>query len=180
MQTLSWEGDHLRLLDQTLLPVEERYLDLHDEHEVAEAICSMRVRGAPALGCAAAYGLALAARRHETKSPEGFRTALQSACAELIATRPTAVNIAWAVTRMQSAINGIVDPEEAAIRLLDEACAIQDEDLRSNREMGRLGAELLPQRGHRADALQRGRAGAPGLWHGARRHAGGGRGGQAD
>jgi methylthioribose-1-phosphate isomerase len=143
MQTLSWETDHLQLLDQTLLPIEERYLNLFDEHQVAEAICSMRIRGAPALGCAAAYGFALAALRHRADKPADFRLALRAACAELVATRPTAVNIAWALKRMEASAAVIEDPRLAADRLLAEAKAIQDEDLSSNREMGRLGAALL-------------------------------------
>src|SRR5689334_17832887 len=97
MLTLAWEKDHLRLLDQTRLPTEEVYLDLHHYGEVAEAIRSMRVRGAPALGCAAAYGLALAALELQGAPDGEFQTRLAEAGAVLVQTRPTAVNIAWAV-----------------------------------------------------------------------------------
>src|SRR4051794_31232071 len=110
MQTLAWKGTELRLLDQTLLPGREVYLDLADYRQVAEAIRSMRVRGAPALGCAAAYGVALAAMTLVDRSPEEFRSDLALACAELVDTRPTAVNIAWAIRRMRHTIDGVADP----------------------------------------------------------------------
>jgi methylthioribose-1-phosphate isomerase len=157
MQTLAWQTDHLRLIDQTRLPAEEVYLDLYNEHEVAEAIRSMRVRGAPALGCAAAYGLALAALRNREEDADEFAAAVRSASAELIATRPTAVNIAWAMGRMRAVIEHVSNPNQAADRLLEEACAIQDEDLRSNQSMGRFGAALL---GDEATVLTHCNAGA--------------------
>jgi methylthioribose-1-phosphate isomerase len=144
MQTLAWQNDHLRLLDQTRLPIEEVYLDLDDYRDVAEAIRSMRVRGAPALGCAAAYGIALAALELREADQADFQNGLEKAAAELIGTRPTAVNIAWAVRRVRGVSAGIADPGAATDRLVAEAVAIQDEDLRNNREMGRVGAELLP------------------------------------
>jgi len=145
MHTLAWQGDHLSLLDQTQLPGKEVYLDLRDYREVADAIRSMRVRGAPALGCAAAYGVALAATALRMEPAERFRAGLEDSCRELVATRPTAVNIAWAVHRMQAAIAGVAEPRAAVDRLIAEALAIQDEDVRGNREMGRLGAALLPE-----------------------------------
>ncbi len=143
METLAWDRDCLRLLDQTRLPVEEIYLRLTGYRQVAEAIKSMRIRGAPALGCAAAYAVALAAMEFETLPSQQFFPQLATACVELIATRPTAVNIAWAVRRQREAIAGISDPGRATERLLEEAQAIQDEDVRSNRAMGRLGAQLV-------------------------------------
>jgi methylthioribose-1-phosphate isomerase len=144
LKTLAWQDDRLRLLDQTRLPLEETYLDIDDYRDVAEAIRSMRVRGAPALGCAAAYGMALAAMELREAPRLEFQTGMHRAATELIATRPTAVNIAWAVARVRKAIEGIEEPRAAAERLVREAIAIQDEDLRNNREMGRLGAQLLP------------------------------------
>ncbi len=144
MHTLAWHGDHLSLLDQTRLPSEEVYVDLRNSGEVADAIRSMRVRGAPALGCAAAYGVALAALALLDGPAVAFQPGLDQACAELVATRPTAVNIAWAVRRMRAAIAGLPEPRVIAQRLIAEALAIQDEDTRANRNMGRLGAALLP------------------------------------
>jgi methylthioribose-1-phosphate isomerase len=144
MQTLAWQNGRLRLLDQTRLPVEEVHLEISDYRDVAEAIRSMRVRGAPALGCAAAYGMALAALELRKANRSDFQAGLEIAAAELVSTRPTAVNIAWAVRRVRGAIAGITDQSEATDRLVAEAVAIQDEDLRNNREMGRVGAVLLP------------------------------------
>jgi methylthioribose-1-phosphate isomerase len=144
VETLAWDCDHLRLLDQTRLPAEETYLSLYDHEQVADAIRTMRVRGAPAIGCAAAYGVALAAAKLRGASSADFLAGVEEACVELIATRPTAVNLAWAVRRMRGVLADVSDPELAAVRLLQEAQTIQEEDVRSNRAMGRLGAALLP------------------------------------
>jgi methylthioribose-1-phosphate isomerase len=145
MYTLDWRDDHLSLLDQTRLPREEIYLDIYSCEGVADAIRSMRVRGAPALGCAAAYGVALAALAARDAGPAEFRRAIDRAATDLITTRPTAVNIAWAVHRMQVAIADITDPNSAVTRLIEEARVIQEEDVRANHDMGRLGAALLPE-----------------------------------
>jgi methylthioribose-1-phosphate isomerase len=144
MQTLSWESGHLYLLDQTRLPLDEIYVEIGCYREVAEAIRLMRVRGAPALGCVAAYGMVLAAQEFQGCSGPEFLARLNIAADELIATRPTAVNIAWAVRRMQAVIADVRDPADALDRLQLEATEIQEEDVRNNREMGRLGAALLP------------------------------------
>ena len=124
--------DEVRLLDQRLLPGEETWLELTTADEVAEAIRTLAVRGAPAIGVAAAYGLAVEARRGAT--PERMRAA-----AELLArARPTAVNLEWAVRRMAHRIG------EPAAAVLAEAHAIRDEDEASCRRIGALGAPLLP------------------------------------
>jgi len=124
--------DEVRLLDQRLLPDEETWLALTTAEEVAEAIRTLAVRGAPAIGVAAAYGLAVEARRGAT--PERMRVA-----AELLArARPTAVNLEWAVRRMARRIG------EPAPAVLAEAHAIRDEDEASCRRIGALGAPLLP------------------------------------
>jgi methylthioribose-1-phosphate isomerase len=147
MQTLAWNDDHLLLLDQTLLPGREEYLALRDYRQVAEAIRSMRIRGAPALGCAAAYGVALAAIEFRGADIGAFRAGLSKAGDALIATRPTAVNIAWGVRRMLAVASGIASPLKAAERLLAEAIAIQEEDVQSNRALGAHGAPLIPDGG---------------------------------
>jgi methylthioribose-1-phosphate isomerase len=124
--------DEVRLLDQRLLPGEEAWLALTSADEVAGAIRTLAVRGAPAIGVAAAYGLAVEARRGA--SPERLRTA-----AELLArARPTAVNLEWAVRRMSRRIG------EPAGAVLAEAHAIRDEDEAACRRIGALGAPLLP------------------------------------
>ncbi|MEI6224756.1 MAG: S-methyl-5-thioribose-1-phosphate isomerase [Deltaproteobacteria bacterium] len=124
--------DEVRLLDQRLLPSEETWLALVTADEVAEAIRTLAVRGAPAIGVAAAYGLAVEARRGA--SPARLREA-----AELLArARPTAVNLEWAVRRMARRI------DEPAAAILAEAHAIRDEDEAACRRIGALGAPLLP------------------------------------
>lgn len=143
MLTLAWQDDHLCLLDQTRLPREEIYLQLTDYRQVVEAIRSMRIRGAPAIGCAAAYGVALAARALYDCDRTGFREGLDAACSELIATRPTAVNLTWAIERMRRVAAGEPEPRAAAALLLAEAIAIQEEDVAANRAMGRHGAPLI-------------------------------------
>jgi methylthioribose-1-phosphate isomerase len=138
IRAVLWQGDHLRLLDQRLLPREETYVDCITPEDVAQAIRDLVVRGAPAIGIAAAWGVVLAARR----DPDG----LEAALAHLRASRPTAVNLMWALERMQRAIARGADVDT----LEREAQAIQDEDLAANRRMGELGASLL---GHDAGVL---------------------------
>lgn len=138
-----WEEDHVVLLDQTRLPWEERWLCLRRWEEVAEAIRTMKVRGAPAIGIAAAYGLVLAALR-----PKPGRTPaeeLREAREGLGKTRPTAVNLFWALERMSRTLQGCDIEEELPERLLSEAKRIHEEDIAANLRMGELGAELLPE-----------------------------------
>ncbi|MEO8671178.1 MAG: S-methyl-5-thioribose-1-phosphate isomerase, partial [Tahibacter sp.] len=131
VRAVHWHGDYLRLLDQRRLPFEEVYVDCRTSTEVAQAIKDLVVRGAPAIGIAAAWGVVLAARQHPGQ--------LASALTELRAARPTAVNLMWALDRMQR-----VCREGAEIaRLEREAAAIQREDLAANRHMGELGAALI-------------------------------------
>jgi methylthioribose-1-phosphate isomerase len=126
-----WRGDRLRLLDQRLLPREETYVDCRTSDEVAQAIRDLVVRGAPAIGIAAAWGVVLAARQD--------RAGLAAALARLRAARPTAVNLMWALDRMQRVAARGADADALAA----EAQAIQDEDLAANRRMGELGAALI-------------------------------------
>lgn len=132
IRAVQWQGDHLRLLDQRLLPQEERWIDCTDSAQVTQAIKDLAVRGAPAIGIAAAWGVVLAARKGE---------ALDVALATLRAARPTAVNLMWALDRMKARITAGAD----AAGLEREAQAIQDEDLAANRHMGELGAALIAQ-----------------------------------
>jgi methylthioribose-1-phosphate isomerase len=131
IRAVLWRDDHLRLLDQRLLPREESYVDCRTSDDVARAIRDLVVRGAPAIGIAAAWGVALAAQR----DPAG----LDAALAHLRAARPTAVNLMWALDRMQRAIARGADADALAA----EAQAIQDEDLAANRRMGESGAALI-------------------------------------
>ncbi|MGH8444450.1 MAG: S-methyl-5-thioribose-1-phosphate isomerase [Solimonas sp.] len=126
-----WAGDHLRLLDQRVLPNELRYLRCETEGDVAEAIHGMAVRGAPAIGIAAAYGLVLALRAD--------RDGLERAFQVLADSRPTAVNLRWALERMRSL--WLASPDLAALEA--EAVRIHDEDLAQNLKMGEFGAALI-------------------------------------
>jgi len=141
-----WADDALVLLDQTRLPVEEverRYARWED---VADAIRTLVVRGAPAIGVAAAYGVALAARASRATTFDGLLADLETAGKGLAATRPTAVNLFWALERVQRvarAARALPLPEVRA-RLLAEAHAIRAEDIAANRAMGAHGAALVP------------------------------------
>ncbi len=149
-RTIWWQDDHPALTDQTRLPFEEVVLHCHSTGEMAEAITSLRVRGAPAIGVAAAYGVAHAAQTAALtySSPaqhDAFRQTVLDACTQLAATRPTAVNLFWAIERMRGLL-GAMDAQDAptvAAALLDEAHAIAREDAAACRRMGELGAELI-------------------------------------
>jgi methylthioribose-1-phosphate isomerase len=133
VEPIVWTGERLRLLDQRLLPHEERYVDCADAHEVAAAIRGMAVRGAPAIGIAAAYGLALAAQRGDD-----YGQAEQV----LAASRPTAVNLHWAIERMR----GVKSRGADATGMVAEACAIHAADIAQNHRMAELGVALLPEK----------------------------------
>ena len=130
IRAVQWRGDHLHLLDQRLLPGTEQWIECRDASAVTTAIRDLAVRGAPAIGITAAWGVVLAARQGAS---------LDQALAMLRAARPTAVNLMWALDRMKAAIARGAD----ATALEREAQAIQDEDLAANRTMGALGAALL-------------------------------------
>jgi methylthioribose-1-phosphate isomerase len=143
--TLRWRDDLLELLDQRALPERQVYATFDSARAVAEAIRDMVVRGAPAIGCAAAYGIALEARRLHDAPGEAFHEGLAQAFALLRASRPTAVNLGWALDRMQAQIarSSAHPPRNCAALLLAEAHAITREDVDLNRAMGRHGAALL-------------------------------------
>jgi methylthioribose-1-phosphate isomerase len=143
INTLEWTGDTLLLLNQRVLPLRESVTRITDLSGLAHAIKTMVVRGAPAIGVAAAFGLVLAvqnANRRRLPWREEFRKAAE----ELRSTRPTAVNLFWAIERMRKAAMRLPDePEGAAYHLEKEAIAIRDEDVAANRRMGAHGAKLL-------------------------------------
>ncbi len=144
-RTLTWDGHALLVLDQTALPAEERLVRCQSASEVAEAIRSMQVRGAPAIGAAAAYGLVLAAREARASDRPMWLARLQDAAASLLATRPTAVNLRWAMERMLAVPARFLQASVAELQdaLLAEANAIADEDVRTNRAIGEHGAALI-------------------------------------
>jgi len=144
--TLRFEQGRLALIDQRLLPQAFEYRYCDSAQSVAEAIRNMVVRGAPAIGCAAAYGVALEAQRQSGQPREAFQRALGVGFELLAASRPTAVNLGWALQRMRQKLAALSElPNDAiAAGLLTEAQAIQLEDLALNRRMGALGAKLVP------------------------------------
>jgi methylthioribose-1-phosphate isomerase len=146
VDTLRWDGERLVLIDQRLLPHAIEYRHYDSAEGVAEAIRAMVVRGAPAIGCAAAYGLALEARRHTDEPSAQFLSALSTAAARLAGSRPTAVNLAWALDRMGRCLDRVrtLPPAAVAAALAEEAKAIHAEDVAINRRMGALGAALVP------------------------------------
>lgn len=141
VRPIRWTGVALELLDQRKLPFVVEYLSCHSSDEVAAAIQALAVRGAPAIGIAAAWGVVLAAREIEATDAGQAAQALESAMQRLNAARPTAVNLAWALARMRAALlRAKVGWREA---LEAEARAIETEDLAANRHMGALGAALI-------------------------------------
>ncbi len=145
IRAIRWENGALHLLDQRLLPAREAYLRLDEERAVAQAITDMVVRGAPAIGIAAAFAMALAARRLAGRGD--WREALGEAASHLRQARPTAVNLAWATDRQLSLARTLDRAEAAADALLEAAQALLEEDIAGNRRMGRFGAAILPDRG---------------------------------
>ena len=104
--TVEWKDNQVRILDQSVLPKDVRFLDCTDYNDVAEAIRELKVRGAPAIGVTAALGIALGARQYTQQDFEGFHRHMDEVCAVLSATRPTAVNLFWAVDRMKRVFTG--------------------------------------------------------------------------
>ncbi len=148
-QAVSWCGDttgYLRLIDQTRLPGELVHLDCHGVATLFEAIRSLRVRGAPAIGVAAAYGVCLAAQQATVSSSAAFSSDIEQAIEYLATSRPTAVNLFFALDRQRCALQSLganVVPEVVRQRLLDEARAIHEQDRQMCRAIGQHGAELL-------------------------------------
>jgi methylthioribose-1-phosphate isomerase len=141
-----WDGARLLLLDQTQLPMREVERACATWQDVADAIRVLAVRGAPAIGVAAAFGVALAARQSRARDFDALVADLEGAIKGLAATRPTAVNLFWALDRMRRAALAARDRPLDAVRahLADEARAILDEDLAGNRAIGAHGASLVP------------------------------------
>jgi len=141
VSAIEWSDKGLRLLDQRRLPVEETWLTLEHSDQVANAIRDMVVRGAPAIGITAAYGVVLAARDALGASGAGGIEALRDAMQRLGESRPTAVNLRWALQRMGAILDANTSDPIAA--LLQEARTIHDNDIKANKCMGTLGAELI-------------------------------------
>jgi methylthioribose-1-phosphate isomerase len=147
IKTVEWTNEGIRMLDQRLLPSEEKYLMLRSYEEVAEAIKKMVVRGAPAIGVSAAMGLALGASQSVGTSVADLEDDFSYMCQVMSETRPTAVNLFWAIERMRERFrrekSKTADAEKIKGSLVEEALSIFREDIEANRALGRFGAELI-------------------------------------
>lgn len=141
IRPIVWQDDHLELLDQRVLPADYKFISYNDVRAVADAIRNMVVRGAPAIGITAAYGIVLAARQRYKEGPDNWLSAIQADFDTLAASRPTAINLFWAIDRMKRCCANITGDPEAV--LLQEAHAILEEDIAANHRMGELGASLI-------------------------------------
>jgi methylthioribose-1-phosphate isomerase len=149
--TLTWTPEGVRFIDQTRLPLEESYVLATTYEQVAEVIVTMVVRGAPAIGVSAAYGVALGALRSTAANPLEFAPEFERICARLAGTRPTAVNLFWAIDRMKRSFTRLTAAGaglgEIREKLLAEAHAMYEEDIAACKTMGAYGGALLPAEG---------------------------------
>jgi methylthioribose-1-phosphate isomerase len=149
LPTIEWQSDTVVMVDQRKLPSREVYVKCRTAGEVARAIKTMVIRGAPAIGVAAAMGIALGMRKSKAQGTKHFAVELNKLSDVMAATRPTAVNLFWAIDRMKRALAAGVEAGESVDelkgRLEREANAIHDEDLAACRAMGRWGAEVVPE-----------------------------------
>jgi methylthioribose-1-phosphate isomerase len=148
--SICWDVDKVKLLDQRLLPRQEVYLEIRDYHDIIEAIRTLAIRGAPAIGVAAAMGAALGALALKTDDPQEFQRQFLTICREIAAARPTAVNLFWALDRVQMVAQAHAAEPVALIkgRLVHEAQVMLAEDETINRHMGQAGQVLIHD-GHR-------------------------------
>jgi methylthioribose-1-phosphate isomerase len=149
IKTIEWTDEGVRFIDQTKLPIEETYVTCKTYEEVADAIRTMIVRGAPAIGVSAAMGVALGIQGSKAKSNDELQREFAHICDVLAGTRPTAVNLFWAIRRMQGKFAEISDQPLQIIKetLIAEAQRVMAEDIATNEAMGRQGAVLLPASG---------------------------------
>jgi methylthioribose-1-phosphate isomerase len=149
--TLTWTPDGVRFIDQTKLPLEESYVLATTYEQVADVIVTMVVRGAPAIGVSAAYGIALGAQKTKAAIPAEFAPEFDRICARLAGTRPTAVNLFWAIDRMKRLFAASLAAGDTLVqiqeKILAEADSMYDEDIAACKAMGAFGAALLPDEG---------------------------------
>ncbi len=143
MYTIKWNGDSVSILDQRLLPLEEKYHTYYDYLGVAVSIRDMVIRGAPAIGIAAAMGIALAAKNLQEKDTGSFRERMKVILDSFAETRPTAVNLFWAIRRMKKIIEEGKEIEEIQGRLEEEAKKVLEEDIEANRALGKNGSRYI-------------------------------------
>jgi len=149
--TLAWTPEGVRFIDQTKLPLEESYVLATTYDQVADIIVTMVVRGAPAIGVSAAYGIALGAIHTTAVTPQLFAPEFERICARLAATRPTAVNLFWAIDRMKRLFASLLAQGDTLAqiqqKILAEAHAMYHEDIAACKTMGAFGGALLPAEG---------------------------------
>jgi len=144
MRTIEWQGNRVVTIDQTRLPSETVMLEMRSCEEVAEAVKQMRIRGAPLIGAAAAFGLALTAQNSKSKTKTKLICELERSGRILTETRPTAVNLSWAVGRiLNRAKDSSEDAQKTAALVVEEALKIADEDVAANRSIGKIGSTLI-------------------------------------
>jgi methylthioribose-1-phosphate isomerase len=141
--TIKWNGDSVSILDQRVLPLKEEYHTYKNYSDIAEAITSMVTRGAPAIGITAGMGIALAAKKSESRSIEELRVEMARVFDIFAATRPTAVNLFWAINRMRKITAEVNDMDQLKSALEKEALQILADDIAANKEMGRNGRRFL-------------------------------------
>jgi methylthioribose-1-phosphate isomerase len=142
--TIAWKEDRVVMIDQTKLPREETYLECMTYADVADAIRRMVIRGAPAIGVAAGMGIALGALKTRTMDKDEFISEVRKLSSIILGTRPTAVNLSWAVNRMLGVLErGEGDVGDIKLRLIDEAKKILEEDIATCRSIGKAGAKLI-------------------------------------
>jgi methylthioribose-1-phosphate isomerase len=143
MRTITWEGGAVKMIDQTALPLRLSYISCVSPAEVATAVRTMVVRGAPAIGVAAAMGVALAATRSHAGTKEELMRDMRSAAELIRATRPTAVNLFWGVERVLSKAEAAQSVPQAKESVVSEVKHMEDEDVKVNRQLGKVGADLI-------------------------------------
>jgi methylthioribose-1-phosphate isomerase len=143
MKAIEWRGDRVRILDQTALPGKEAYLELGSYQDIASAIAGLKIRGAPAIGIAGGYALALGGLRIKADTRAEFIKELKGIIQTIAATRPTARNLPQALERMQRTAEAIRDVEQIKKALIAEAIAIHNEEAAATLKLSRLGAELI-------------------------------------
>ncbi|MCU7836889.1 MAG: S-methyl-5-thioribose-1-phosphate isomerase [gamma proteobacterium symbiont of Taylorina sp.] len=142
IKPIIWKDDNLDLLDQRILPAEHTYVTLKNVESVAQAITDMVVRGAPAIGITAAYGIVIAARKRFADSPQSWKEDIEADLLILAQSRPTAVNLFWAIDMMREVIKGLNVTDPVAT-LLAIAKQVHEDDIAANVKMGALGADLI-------------------------------------
>jgi len=145
IEPIRWIGDSIRIMDQTLLPAEIHFIECKDYRKIVDAIRTMKIRGAPAIGIAAAMGVALGAKVIQTKDYDSFNDQFDKICRVFLSTRPTAVNLAWAIGRMKRVVyeNNTLSLTKIKKMLKEEANRILTEDVNINRLIGSHGEDLI-------------------------------------